>query len=76
MRRMPAAGSGMTSASDWKRARRCLCDDGHHAGFGAVGDHADDVEDESLAFGKRNECLVPVELDDRDVARGCTCASA
>ena len=69
-RRMPSAGSMMMSVSDWKRARRCLCDNGHHAGFGAEGDHADDVEDESFAFGKRIEGLMPVEFGDRDVARG------
>ena len=46
----------------------CLCDDRHHAGFGAVGDHADDVEEELLAFGKRIQGLVLVELGDGDVS--------
>ena len=35
----------------WVLALR-LCDGGHHAGFGPVGDHSDDVEEEFLAFGK------------------------
>ena len=37
-------------------------------GFGAVGDRADDVEEELLAFGKRIQGLVLVELGDGDVA--------
>ena len=39
-------------------------DGGSHAGFGAAGDHADDVGEEPLAFGVRVETLVLFELGD------------
>ena len=78
---MPLSGSGMMSASEESRARRCLrggwlcalydCDGGHHAGFGSIGDHADDVEEKFLAFGQGMEFVLLVELGDGDVPWRC-----
>ena len=41
----------------------CACDGGHHAGFGPVGDHSHDVEEEFFAFG---QCIQEVLFADSD----------
>ena len=79
-RRIPLSGSGMMSAAAWSSAAQvpagslvfalCLCDGGHHAGFGPVGDHSDDVEEEFFAFGQCIQEVLFVEVGDGDMFRG------
>ena len=46
------------------------CDErGHHAGLGAVGDHADDVEEQAFGHGQGVELLGFGEFGDADMGR-------